>query len=523
MRLAVTTILLLLGVTALADAQELRIGIMVGNNRGSDADGSALRFAQRDATEMAEVLVELGGFSRNNLMVVKEGSPNDVRAAFAKALAQVEGASKSPSARSFFLFFFSGHAGCDGLHLGDELLTGRELKELVKSVEANIKVAIVDACHAGTLAYLKGATPATPFLFDTEALSEVEGTAYVMSCGQSEKAQESPELEHSVFSYWLLSALRGAADYSGDGRVTLPEAWEYVKNGTTLTSTRTGIPQRPMWDVNIKGQEDVCLTSLHDSPKDSAVLEFPAGGDYWIFRDDRKLVAEVHALLPGHRIALAAGNYLVRRIRDGEALLEQVVTLSGGDWKKLALAEMDSVPYARLVAKGTGRPNRLRHGPLALVSYRGETLQGFGGMLAPGVAWPVALGKWWISPRFQMGGSSFEREEIGVNLLEFELSGSVGYGFDFDWLVLRPQVTVGGFLGYQRIGGAMVEADTRTSLGLEFGGGLSLMLVPFDGRAVVEITGESANFLYRHQEAGGQDRWRVTPTYRITLGLGYVL
>ena len=69
----------------------------------------------------------------------------------------------------------------------------------------------------------------------------------------------------------------------------------------------------------------------------------------------------------------------------------------------------------------------------------------------------------------------------------------------------------------------MVEADTRTSLGLEFGGGLSLMLVPFDGRAVVEITGESANFLYRHQEAGGQDRWRVTPTYRITLGLGYVL
>jgi len=516
---------LLTSAHASGEDRELRYGIFVGNNQGNDKDGSSLRFAQKDAAEMKAVMMELGGFQKDNTQLLLGKDARELRAAFDRAASRIGSADASTGSRVWFFFFYSGHAGCDGLHLGKSVLPGVELKELVEKIPAEVRVAVVDACHAGALAYLKGGVPAEPFLFDREALQNVEGTAYVMSCGQTERAQESPELEHSIFTYWLLSGLRGAADYSKDGWVTLPEVWEYVKSGTTLSSTRTGIPQRPMWDINIKGQEHVRLTNLHNSAHDGAVLEFSAYGDYWIFNDDSNLVAEVHALLPGHRIALAAGRYLVRRLQEGEKLLERFVTLRKGDWKKLAAREMDEVPYVRLAAKGAGRgrSNRLRHGPEACVNYHGETLDGFGGLMSGGINWPLAFGKWWFLPRFSVGVSSFSRDDLSVSMLELDLSAGLGYGFDFDWLILRPQAALGAFLGHQSVERGGFEPEDLTSLGMQFSGGLSLMFLPFGGRALIELCVESANYLYRHEKADGDEEWKVSPTYRLMLGLGYVL
>ncbi|HEY3381328.1 MAG TPA: hypothetical protein VGK32_06130 [Vicinamibacterales bacterium] len=56
-----------------------------------------------------------------------------------------------------------------------------------------------------------------------------------------EAAQESERLGGSFFTHYLISGMRGAADLSGDGRVTLNE----VSTGESLASSREGRSTRP--------------------------------------------------------------------------------------------------------------------------------------------------------------------------------------------------------------------------------------------------------------------------------------
>ena len=50
----------------------------------------------------------------------------------------------------------------------------------------------------------------------------------ITSSAAREAALESAEIEASFFSHHLISGLRGAADTSGDGLVTLAEAYQYA-------------------------------------------------------------------------------------------------------------------------------------------------------------------------------------------------------------------------------------------------------------------------------------------------------
>ena len=81
------------------------------------------------------------------------------------------------------------------------------------------------------------------------------------SASVDEAAQESERLKASIFTHALVSGLRGAADTSRDGRVTLGEAYEFVFSETLAhtTSTRGG-PQRPAYDIQLVGTGEMVLT-----------------------------------------------------------------------------------------------------------------------------------------------------------------------------------------------------------------------------------------------------------------------
>src|SRR5439155_1760197 len=92
-----------------------------------------------------------------------------------------------------------------------------------------------------------------------------------------ELALESREIRGSFFTHHFVSGLRGAADASGDGRVTLAEAYEYAFSRTVSATSGTVVgPQHPAYDYRLSGKGDFVLTDLL---RPSGVLELPAGYD----------------------------------------------------------------------------------------------------------------------------------------------------------------------------------------------------------------------------------------------------
>lgn len=62
---------------------------------------------------------------------------------------------------------------------------------------------------------------------------------------------EKDELQHGVFTYYLLEALRGKGDLDGNGIITLEEVYHYV---STKAPQATGQDQHPVKKGEMTGQ-----------------------------------------------------------------------------------------------------------------------------------------------------------------------------------------------------------------------------------------------------------------------------
>src|SRR5437868_15363159 len=268
MKLVVAVAALLIALPANAAA---RFAVVVGNNVG--ATGRAkLWFAERDADRFARALHELGDFSDDRIVVVRGRHAAEVRTAIEKIEERVVKA-RNAGERSLLVVYFSGHAGSNGLELGDEKIGYEELRRLVSSSAADAKIAIVDACEACALTQVKGMLPA-PALDFALPEDQVRGTAFLASTAVGEAAQESAAIGGSFFTHNLEVALRGAGDADGDGQVTLAEAFRYTASRTVANtaSTESG-PQHPTYEFRMAGRGGLILADLRRA---DASIRLPA-------------------------------------------------------------------------------------------------------------------------------------------------------------------------------------------------------------------------------------------------------
>src|SRR5262245_7976862 len=103
-----------------------RFAVVVGNNHG--ATGRArLWFAEKDAERFARALHELGDFSSDRIVVLQGATPSAVHEALAAMEARIASA-KASGERSLLVVYFSGHAGPQGLEMGDQRIPYDELR-----------------------------------------------------------------------------------------------------------------------------------------------------------------------------------------------------------------------------------------------------------------------------------------------------------------------------------------------------------------------------------------------------------
>ena len=293
-----------------------RLALVAGANRGF-ADRAPLRYAVRDAERFGAVLTAMGGVAAADANVLREPTKRDFMTALGALGARAVEA-KGASSRVEAVVYFSGHADERGLMFGAERVPYEDLRAAIRSMPVDVGIGILDACASGAITRLKGGTAHPAFLSDSTM--NVQGYAFLASSSEGEAAQESDRLGGSYFTHALMTGLRGAADTSGDGRVTLGEAYQFAFNETLAqTTTSQAGAQHPSYDIKMAGTGDVVMTDVRQTSA-SLILAPTYRGRFYVIDEARHLVAELQkgegravelGLEPGHyRIYFEEGERL---------------------------------------------------------------------------------------------------------------------------------------------------------------------------------------------------------------------
>jgi hypothetical protein len=303
-----------------------RFALLVGVNDGGPGRAK-LRYAVTDARAFGDVLEELGGVQPQDRLMMMEGG----RAEFEAALARFKGmiSAAKGGGRTEALVYYSGHSDEAGLLLQKDRFGYKELRQALETLPADVRIAILDSCASGTLARQKGGVRRPSFLVD--ASTAVRGHAILTSSSEDEVSQESDRIGGSFFTHNLVSGMRGAADATGDGRVTLHEAYQFAFHETLARTeqTRAGA-QHPAYDIELAGTGELVMTDLR-STASVLVLGEMLDGRLYVRDAPGRLVVELKKFAGrATELGLQPGRYTVMRESLGQGSQAELVLDQGG-------------------------------------------------------------------------------------------------------------------------------------------------------------------------------------------------
>jgi hypothetical protein len=265
-----------------------RYAIIAGVNNGGE-NRQILKYAFYDASAFSNVMFEMGGFTSKNTIILKEPSIKSFDSSLHAINFLID--TNKQDIRTEVLIYYSGHADENGLLFGNHCYEYQILRNKIDSIKSDVKITILDACASGSITRMKGGVKKKAFLVD--ASSNLTGYAFITSSSENEASQESDNIKGSFFTHFLVSGLRGAADASNDGKVTLSEAYQFAFH-ETLAETESTVngPQHPSYDMRLTGSGDIVMTDIR---KMNAFIKFPSEISGRIFIRDSKdqLISEM--------------------------------------------------------------------------------------------------------------------------------------------------------------------------------------------------------------------------------------
>lgn len=514
-------VILLLGGAPQRTRAAGRVVLAIGSNVGLPHE-PPLRHAIADARRVAALFADLGGVAPADAQILADPSA-------AAALAAIARAAVVPGGDDTVFVYFSGHGDAQSLHTGGERLTLSALQAAVAALPARLKILIVDACRTDG-DHAKGIARADSFVVEAPSAPPYAGLVTLYGAGPGESAQESSRLAGGVFTHYLLSGLRGAADRDGDGRVTLAEVYDFVY-GRTLAHAVAGAgqAQRPEIALELKGQGPLVLTQLQSA---RARLVLPAGTDthYLVYeRGSATVMTEAWAQpTRGPTLALPAGRFVVQR-HGGDRPGAVEVTLTPDREVHLPEAEFLAlgVDTERMFARG-GQVDLRQH---AFALTTGMATDG-GGLIGPALGVSFA---WWrddVVWHSSLGAGRLVGRTDANDVEDTQLDATFGHGRR--WVGRHVTLAVAGELAMrlsrQRLSDRRVAGPSdwrpapRLDQALLPGAGAKLSL----GRPIGERLGLLAEasarvFALRERDASDdgaeQTRWRARADLSLRVGL----
>ena len=194
-----------------------------------------------------------------------------------------DGTDEADGVDEFFVLSDTRAAAKDDTALRDD-----EFGRFLDRITSDHVLVFFDSCYSGGLS--RSLPPGRRSSGDDQDWFgdlRLEGRLLLSASSEGEEAFESPQLEHGVFTHFLLEGLNGAADVNGDYHVTVWELYEYVTARVpAFVDAERGEPQHPQ--LLGEGETRIIL-SLRDRPLDAEFSYYPpipyAGGAV-VFTDE---------------------------------------------------------------------------------------------------------------------------------------------------------------------------------------------------------------------------------------------
>ena len=265
---------------------------------------------------------------------------------------------KQHGERTALLFYYSGHAKDGSLRLGETRLPIDGVKARIASSPIDVRIAILDSCKSGhdATTRTKGARKAPAFEIQSDGPRDAKGVVILTSSTSDEDSQESDAIGGSYFSHHLASGLLGGADKSGDGRVTLFEAYAYAYDRTVADTAESAAgAQHPTFSYDLAGNGDLVLTDVAVRHEGVYLPREAPGGVYYMVDGKGYVAAEISkADGVDRRVALSPGHYRVKR-RLPDRLRVGEIDVPRGQMVALAETRLRDAPFSDDPVKGAGR------------------------------------------------------------------------------------------------------------------------------------------------------------------------
>ena len=455
----ISALLVLVLCAASALAGERRYALVVGNDRG-DAEEQPLLFATQDATRVAEVLKTLGGVDPMDVVVLHNPDAELVLQVLDRLNGRLQ-AELSSGQQGLLYFYYSGHADAESLHLSGSRLGLRALRDAVEAVSVTTRVLVIDACRAGAITRLKGATPIPAFEIDlAEGDSLSEGMAIITAAAPGEDAQESDRLQGGIFTHHFLAGLQGAADISGDHAVSLKEVFSYASARTILTTSQAPVVQHPSYAYDLSGSDDLVLTELVGARR-VGQLQLPQEGAYIVF-DGRSMGVVAEFEIEGEGLlALPQGRYVIRR-RTPSRVFEAAVRIVEQEVSLVSEDLLQPLPYGQTARRGETTE---RHVALAFTSggaLSGALQEGMSASVGGFLGLRLDSSALTADLRVRYSGAHGTNDYLRIRQSSLALDGTATRLWDIHRFALGAGLRVGGERFHQSFDTSGVAPDRST-------------------------------------------------------------
>lgn len=253
----------------LAKKQEKVYAVVIGINKYKNLP--SLKYAANDAREFYRYLAEVNHIPKDHiwLLLDEEATLDKLRSTLGTSLRRRAGRDDT------VIIFLAGHGATetdpsspdgDGLEkyilphnadptdLYSSAMPMSEVARIFQRISSDRLVFIGDTCYSGASGgrtILAGGTRANVSGAFLERLSQGKGRVILTASDANELSIEKDELNHGVFTYYLLEGLRGKADLDGDAVITVDEIYRYVSEKVPQA---TGQDQHPVRKGETTGQ-----------------------------------------------------------------------------------------------------------------------------------------------------------------------------------------------------------------------------------------------------------------------------
>ena len=247
--------------------EEKRAALIIGVEDYLDQQAGKFNFAAADARDFANVLIQHGGFRKEQVVLLATGEAADHQPIRSLILRQLAELPKRVPQDGLLLIYFAGHSFEQGGKsyllaadsftssediLADTAINVEQLKEKILASGAGQVMLIFDAFRR---------TPVSDSLvrqlsFDVRK-NEVTAFATLLSAGAGQRSYESTAKKHGAFTSVLLEAGRGKAASKARG-VTLEDLIKYLQSNVPREAGASA-EQLPLAKVEGYEKEDLVV------------------------------------------------------------------------------------------------------------------------------------------------------------------------------------------------------------------------------------------------------------------------